>query len=124
MLYEKIDIPAEAINRIDPNLMAIALIVMFVCGLVMMLFYMPRTKTICKLEQDNAELKTQRDKFINELSIELIKNGHTDQEVASMIMDIKSDYEEKLKKQEGRTKQASKRSEVFAIFGEKMRRAS
>lgn len=123
MLYESIDIPLEEVNQIDPNLLAIALIVIFAAAIVMMLLYMPSANLLSKLQNENKELKAQRDMYINDLSVELLRNGHTEQEVAQLLVDINEEHEAEIKAQQGRTRQASKRSEVFALLGEKLRRS-
>lgn len=122
MLNSSIESPLEGINRIDPNLTAIALILILVVAVLYLIFFMPRLKEIDRLTRERNKFKAQRDGYINELSIELISKGHTKEEVKAMLSDMADEYENKIKAEQGRTKQASDRSKVFAFLGEKFRR--
>ena len=116
-MLEKVTAPMESINQINPNLLAVVLGLLMVAATVFMLIYLPRIDALKKTESDRDKYKAQRDYYINALSIELIKSGHTDAEVKSMM----ASCEEKITEKENRAKQASKRSKIFAAFGDKLR---
>ena len=114
---EKVTAPMESINYINPNLLAVVLGLLSLVALVLLFIFMPRIDSLKKAESDRDKYKAKCDYYINALSIELIKSGHTDAEIKSMM----ADCEEKIAEKENRAKQASKRSEIFAALGDKLR---
>ena len=116
-MSEKVTAPMESINHVDPVVTAIILGLFAFAAIVFMFIFLPRIDELMKARADRDKYKAQRDYYINALSIELVKSGHTDSEVRDIIAECKTKITEK----EHRAKQASKRSKIFASVADKLR---
>lgn len=119
-MYETVDIPRTDIPSIsiDPNLIIIGVIAAMVLGALLLLLYLPTIEEFSELFEKYKRTKLQRDYFINQLCVEMIKSGYSEEEVKRLIVD----HVEEIKKEQGRTKQASNRSKFIATLGDKLRR--
>lgn len=119
-MYETVDIPRTDIPSIsiDPNLIAVGVIAAMVLGALLLFLYLPTAEDFSELYDKYKNTKLQRDYFINQLCVELIKAGYSEEEAKRLIVD----HAEEIKKEQGRTKQASNRSKFIATLGEKLRR--
>lgn len=109
--------PMESINHVDPVVTAIILCLFAFAAIVLMFIFLPRIDDLMKTRAERDKYKAERDYYINALSIELIKSGHT----ASEVRDIMTECKKKITEKEHRAKQASKRSKIFASIADKLR---
>ena len=98
------------IDKINPNLLIIAFIVLFVGGIVLLLYYIPRSDELVKLRRENKGLKQKYNNVVNELCVELIKSGKSEEDVKRIV-----------DKEQAKTRQANKRSKTFAATCDKLR---
>ena len=112
-MYEANDVPQV---RIDPNLVIIGIVAVAVLAAMLLLLYFPTIEDFLELDQKYKRTKLQRDYYINQWCVEMINHGYSQDEIKRLMVD----HEENLRKEQGRTKQASNRSSFIARLGDKL----
>ena len=98
------------VQSIDPNLLAIAIVIMMVTFIVMMIFYIPRVEKLRELENDKKRYKAERDYAVEQWSIAMI-SGYRQKD--KILQDLKNS--------ENRKNQFSKISRTMAEAYDKLK---
>jgi hypothetical protein len=100
----------DILQSINPNLLAIAIVVMMVAFIIMMIIYIPRVEKLRELENDKKRYKAERDYAVEQWSIAMISgNRHKDK----ILNDLKNT--------EGRKNQYSKIAKTMAEAYDKLK---
>lgn len=65
----------DILQSINPNLLAIAIVVMMVAFIIMMAIYIPRVEKLRELENDKKRYKAERDYAVEQWSIAMISGN-------------------------------------------------
>lgn len=98
------------VQPIDPNLLAIAIVIMMVAFIVMMIFYIPRVEKLRELENDKKRYKAERDYAVEQWSIAMLSGDRQKDEI---LQDLKNS--------ENRKNQFSKISRTMAEAYDKLK---
>lgn len=98
------------VQSIDPNLLAIAIIVMMVAFVIMMLIYIPRVEKLRELENNKKRYKAERDYAVEQWSIAMISGNRQKDKILN-----------DLKNTEDRKNQFSKISKTMAEAYDKLK---
>ena len=98
------------VQSIDPNLLAIAIVVMMVAFIIMMLIYIPRVEKLRELENDKKCYKAERDYAVEQWSIAMISGNRQKDKI---LQDLKNT--------ENRKNQLSKISKKMAEAYDKLK---
>lgn len=97
-------------QSVDPTLLAIAVIVMFVAFIIMMVIYVPRIEKLRQLERDKKRYKAERDYAVEQWSIAMVSNNRQKDKILN-----------DLKNAENRKNQFSKISKQMAEAYDKLK---
>ena len=98
------------VQSIDPNLLAIAIVVMMVTFIIMMFIYIPRVEKLRELENDKKRYKAERDYAVEQWSIAMISGNRQKDKILN-----------DLKNTENRKNQLSKISKKMAEAYDKLK---
>lgn len=98
------------VQSIDPNLLAIAIVVMMVAFIIMMFIYIPRVEKLRELENDKKRYKAERDYAVEQWSITMISSNRQKDKILN-----------DLKNTEGRKNQYSKIAKTMAEAYDKLK---
>lgn len=98
------------VQSIDPNLLAIAIVIMMVAFIIMMIFYIPRVEKLRELENDKKRYKAERDYAVEQWSIAMLSG---DRQKDKILQDLKNS--------ENRKNQFSKISRTMAEAYDKLK---
>ena len=99
------------VQSIDPNLLAIAIVVMMVAFIIMMCIYIPRIEKLRQLENDKKRYKAERDYAVEQWSIAMISGNRQKDKILN-----------DLKNTEGRKCQYSKIAKTMAEAYDKVKK--
>lgn len=98
------------VQSIDPNLLAIAIVVMMVAFIIMMFIYIPRVEKLRELENNKKRYKAERDYAVEQWSITMISGNRQKEKI---LQDLKN--------AENRKNQFSKISKKMAEAYDKLK---
>ena len=98
------------VQSIDPNLLAIAIVIMMVAFIIMMFIYIPRIEKLRQLENDKKRYKAERDYAVEQWSIAMISSNRQKDKILN-----------DLKNTEGRKCQYSKIAKTMAEAYDKLK---
>lgn len=100
----------KILQSIDPNLLAIAIVVMMVAFIIMMFIYIPRIEKLRELERDKKQYKAERDYAVEQWSVAMISGNRQKNKILN-----------DLKNTEGRKCQYSKIAKTMAEAYDKLK---
>ncbi len=100
----------DILQSINPNLLAIAIVVMMVAFIIMMCIYIPRIEKLRQLENDKKRYKAERDYAVEQWSIAMISGNRQKDKILN-----------DLKNTEGRKNQYSKIAKTMAEAYDKLK---
>ena len=98
------------VQSIDPNLLAIAIVIMMVAFIIMMFIYIPRVEKLRELENDKKRYKAERDYAVEQWSIAMISGNRQKDKILN-----------DLKNTENRKNQYSKIAKTMAEAYDKLK---
>ena len=101
----------DILQSIDPNLLAIAIIVMMVAFIIMMFVYIPRIEKLRKLENEKKQYKSDRDYAVEQWSVAMVSGNRQKDKI---LKDLKNT--------EGRKNQYSKIAKTMAEAYDKVKK--
>ena len=101
----------DILQSIDPNLLAIAIIVMMVAFIIMMFVYIPRIEKLRKLENEKKQYKSERDYAVEQWSVAMVSGNRQKDKI---LKDLKNT--------EGRKNQYSKIAKTMAEAYDKVKK--